>query len=98
MLSPDETLDDSDRFNAARDALGDDVTPSFYLDFLPILQLIESAGEASSDPDYQMAKPYLDALDFFAAGSKIDGDRTTGSFVLGVREAEAATPTPPQPS
>jgi hypothetical protein len=34
-----------------------------------------------------MAKPYLDALDYLAAGSKVDGDRVTASLVLGVREA-----------
>ena len=87
-LSPDETLADSDRFGNATEALGDDMTTSFYLDFLPILQLVESSGQAASDPDYQSAKPYLDALDFLAAGSKIDGDRALGSVVLGVREAE----------
>jgi len=87
-LDPDESLDESDRFNAARDALGEDVVPAFYLDFLPLLQLIESAPEATSDPEFQAAKPYLDALDFFVAGSKLDGDRTTGSVVLGVREAD----------
>jgi Protein of unknown function (DUF3352) len=87
VLEPDEALDESDRFNAAKDALGEDVTPSFYLDFLPILQLVEATGEATSDPDYQMAKPYLDALDFLAAGNRVDGDRTIASLVLGVREA-----------
>ena len=89
MLSPDETLDESDRFNAAKDALGDDITPSFYLDFLPIVQLVESTGQATTDPDYQAAKPYLDALDFLAAGTKTDGDRMIASLVLGVREASS---------
>ena len=87
VLSPDETLGDSDRFSDAGEALGDDMTPSFYLDFVPIMQLIESSGQATSDPDFQMAKPYLDALDYLAAGSSVDGDRVTASLVLGVREA-----------
>ena len=91
VLSPDETLDDSDRFNAARDSLGDDMTASFFLDFAPIMALLESTGEVSSDPDYQAAKPYLDALDYVVAGSKVDGDRTTASLVLGVKEAESGS-------
>lgn len=90
VLAPDETLAESDRFNAARDALGEDVTPSFFLDFLPILQLVESSGQATGDPDYEAARPYLEALDFIAAGSKVDGERTTGSFVLGVREPSSS--------
>lgn len=87
VLSPDETLGDSDRFEDASEALGDDMTASFYLDFVPIVQLIESTGQVDADPDYQMAKPYIDALDFMAAGSRIDGDRAEVGFVLGVREA-----------
>lgn len=85
-LDPGDTLDGSDRFGSARDALGDDVVPGFYLDFVPVVQLIDSFPEAANDPDYQEAKPYLDALDFLVAGSAIDGDRATGSLVLGVRE------------
>ena len=90
VLSPSETLGDSDRFAEASGSLGDDVTPSFFLDFAPILSLAESTGQASSDPDYQMAKPYLDALDYFVAGSKVDGDRSTASIVLGIKEASRA--------
>lgn len=87
VLSPPETLEDSDRFGTAQDALGDDLVPAFYLDFLPVLSLIESSGQVGDDPEYQAAKPYLDALDYVVAGSQIDGDRTIGSFVLGVRDA-----------
>ena len=91
VLSPSETLGDSDRFGEAGDDLGDDVTPSFFLDFRPILSLAESTGQASQDPDYLAAKPYLDALDYFIAGSAVDGDSSTGSIVLGLREPEGET-------
>jgi hypothetical protein len=87
VVSPSETLDGSDRFNAATDALGDGVTPSFFLDFAPVISLIESTGQATQDPDYQSAKPYLDALDYLVSGSKVDGDRSTASIVLGVKDA-----------
>jgi hypothetical protein len=85
VLDPSETLDGSDRFNSAKDALGDGSTPSFFLDFAPVISLVDSS--ASSDPDYQAAKPYLDSLDYLVAGGKLDGDRATGSLVLGVKEA-----------
>lgn len=91
VLSPDDTLESSDRFNAAREVLGEDASVNFFLDFAPIVSLIESTGEATSDPDYQMAKPYLDSLDYLVAGSRIDGDRVAGSLVLGVREAPASS-------
>ena len=90
VLSPSETLGDSDRFAEVSGSLGEDVTPSFFLDFAPILSLAESTGQASSDPDYQMAKPYLDALDYFVAGSKVDGDRSMASIVLGIKERRRA--------
>ncbi len=87
VVNASDTLDGSDRFNAAKDALGDGETPSFFLDFAPIVSLVESSG--ATDPDYQAAKPYLDALDYFVAGGKLDGDRATGSLVLGVKEASS---------
>ncbi len=93
VLSPSETLGDSDRFKDAGGSLGDGATPSFFLDFAPILALAESTGQASSDPDYQMAKPYLDALDYFVAGSKVDGDRSTASIVLGIKEPSSGEST-----
>ncbi len=87
VVSTDNTLEGSDRFNAASDALGDGVTPSFFLDFPPVISLIESTGQATQDLGYQAAKPYLDALDYLVSGSKVDGDRSMGSLVLGLRDA-----------
>ncbi|MBA2522126.1 MAG: DUF3352 domain-containing protein [Solirubrobacterales bacterium] len=88
VVAPAETLDASDRFSTITDSLGDGATASFFLDFSPVIQLVESSGdEATSDPDYQMAKPYLDALDYIVSGSAAEGDRTTASIVLGVKEA-----------
>lgn len=89
VISPATTLDGSDRFNAASVALGDGVTPSFFLDFAPVVSLIESTGQATQDPGYQSAKQYLDALDYLVSGSKVDGDRSTASLVLGLKDAPA---------
>jgi hypothetical protein len=91
VVNSSDTLDGSDRFNTAKDALGDGATPSFFLDFGPIVSLIESSGQATTDPGYQSAKPYLDALDYLVSGSSVQGDRTTGSIVLGVKEASTSS-------
>ncbi|GIK77511.1 MAG: DUF3352 domain-containing protein [Acidobacteria bacterium] len=84
VLSPTETLADSDTFQAAEDDLDDGLTPSFFVNFAPIVDLIDSTGE--SDPDLEAARPYLNALDFLIAGSDLDGDRSVGGFTLGVQD------------
>jgi hypothetical protein len=86
VLSPSDTLADSDSFSSAQDALGDGIDPSFYVDFGPILDLVQSTGQATADPSYQAALPYLSALDYLVGGTGIDGDRVNGSFVLGLQE------------
>ena len=41
VLSPSSTLGDSDAFNSAADALGEDFAPVAFVDFVPLLQLVE---------------------------------------------------------
>lgn len=84
VLSPSETLGDSDTFQAAEDALDNDLTPSVFVNFAPILDLIDSTGE--SDPEIEAARPYLNALDFLIGGSKVDGDRSVTGLTLGVQD------------
>jgi hypothetical protein len=79
-----DTLDSSETFGAAAEALGD-AEPAGFVDFAPIIQLAESLG-ASEDPDYAVAKPYLDKLDFLAFGSGRDGDFLTTKVVLALTE------------
>ncbi len=90
VLSPDETLADSERFSSVTGNLGDGETPTFFLDFPPLVELIESQGQASSDPDYQAAAPYLHALDYLVGGSSVADGRTTGTLVLGVKESDSS--------
>lgn len=90
VLDPDETLADSERFTTATGNLTDGATPTFFLDFPPLLDLIESQGQATADPSYQEAAPYLHALDYMVAGTAEADDRTVGSFVLGVKESDSA--------
>jgi len=71
-VDPAQTFGDSAEFAGTRDSLGNyDV--SFYLLMQPILQLAESAG-ASSDSDWQSAKPYLEAITAIVGGTSGDGD------------------------
>lgn len=87
IVNPSETLADSDAFNAASEALGSDLTASMFVDAPTIVSLIENSGQVEGDPDYEAAKPTLDALDFLIAGGADDGDRATARLVLGLRDA-----------
>jgi Protein of unknown function (DUF3352) len=84
VASPSESLADSDTFQAATDELGDDLTPSFYVNFAPILDLVDSFGE--SDPEIEAARPYLNAMDFLIAGSEVGDGRSTVAITLGVQD------------
>lgn len=87
VLAPSETLDSNDRFGVASEALGEELTPSLFVDVPTIFSLVESTGQEPSDPEYLATKQYLAAIDYIVAGSSSDGDRTISRFVLGVREA-----------
>jgi hypothetical protein len=91
VLSPSSTLEDSDAFNSATDSLGEDFTPLTFIDFVPMLELVESFPQARDDPDYRSAKPYLDHLEYFVLGTRSEGDRAELRMVLGLRDAPAET-------
>lgn len=87
LYSPSSTLGESDGFQAAADALGGDFAPALYFDFEPVLELLDGIPDASSDPDYLSAKPYLEHLDYLIAGTRRETDRTSMRLALGLREA-----------
>ncbi len=89
VFSPSSTLGDSDAFNSAADALGEDFAPVTFVDFVPLFQLVESFPQAQGDPDYRSAKPYLDHLDYLVLGGRRDQDRAEVRMVLGLRDAPA---------
>jgi hypothetical protein len=89
VLSPSSTLGDSDPFNSAADALGEDFAPVTFLDFVPLFQLVDSLPQARTDPEYQSAKPYLEHLDYLVLGARSDEDRAEVRAVLGLRDAPA---------
>ncbi len=76
-ISPGAQLGSSPAFTAAAGKLGNGLKPSFYLDFTQVTKLIEAT--AGSNPDFQKAKPYLDAFGAIVAGGKAEGDGVTRS-------------------
>jgi hypothetical protein len=83
-LSAPKRLGDSDTLGLAKDALDGKVDPALVVAVAPVLALAESGG-ASSDADYQKAKPYLQAFDVLAAGSKREGDTVHSRLAVGLR-------------
>jgi Protein of unknown function (DUF3352) len=82
-LTPAQTLADSPTFTQAHDqvsSLGTDL----FVSLQPIFSLAESSG-AKSDPDFQQAKPYLDALSYVVTGSGSSGDKADFKAVLGLK-------------
>ena len=75
-----------------------DFAPITFLDFGPLLQLVDGFPQAANDPGYKSAKPYLDHLDYLILGGRSEGSRASVRAVLGLQSAPAATgATGPQP-
>jgi hypothetical protein len=82
-VDPGQTLGDSADFASTRDSLGNyDV--SFYMLMQPIIELADSAG-ASSDSDWQSAKPYLEAISGLVGGTSGSGDDLKSAFKVVVK-------------
>lgn len=73
LLDPSETLAENEDFTGAAERLGEGFTASSYIDVPTALALVESTG-ATSDPDYEQARPYLEPFARVVAGAKEDGD------------------------
>lgn len=82
-LNPRSKLGDSDVWQQATDALEDDMEPSLLVAVPPILALVESSGGA--DADWAKVKPYLEAYDVFALGSKGSDGGAPIRFAAGLR-------------
>ena len=55
-----------------------------FLSFPAVFQFAETQG-AAKDPEYVAAKPYIDALDYLAAGSGSEDDRAHVRLVIGLK-------------
>jgi Protein of unknown function (DUF3352) len=78
------TLSGTSSFKAAVKALGGTSLSGFVA--LPAVFRLAGSLGANSDPGFQKAKRYLDALTFLAFGSGTDGDLTTSKIVIGVQK------------
>ena len=86
-LEPDPAeglLADGESFAEAEAALGEDYAVNAFMDFGPLVQILELA--AATEPSLQEALPYLESLDFLVVGSASDGERQRHRFHLGVAD------------
>jgi hypothetical protein len=90
VFSPSSSLADSDAFKSATDALGGDFSPVAFLDFGPMVQLVDGFPQAASSAGWQQAKPYLDHLDYVIFGGQSQGDRQTVRMVLGLQASSSS--------
>ncbi len=82
-INPAKKLEDDDAYKAATDLLGDDLKPTFLLDFPKVAGLIGLA--AGDQPGYARVKPYLDKITTIVAGSKREDDLQVQTLAVGVR-------------
>ena len=83
-LAPAAKLGDSELYEAAERALGDDLEPTFLVSVPAVLSLAEGMG-AASDPSYAQVKQYIDAFSVLAGGSEKDGDELRSRFSFGLK-------------
>ena len=87
VYEPDTSLEDSDAYDAATEALGDEFPIGALVDFQTLVGFFEGLNTAD-EPDLAAALPYLARLDVFAAGASEDDGSTTVRFVLRPQEGE----------
>ncbi len=78
--------DGSASYEAASEALGEGSSLAFLVEMDPIVDLVESTGQ--DDADFQEAKPYLEAFDFFASGIESADETETQRFVVRLSDSE----------
>jgi hypothetical protein len=82
-LSPSQKLSDSPTFSNAKGQISD-LGTDFFLDLPTVFRLAEAQG-AKSDPGFQRAKPYIDALSYLVTGSGTKGDQAELKAVVGLK-------------
>jgi hypothetical protein len=95
VLDPgSNTLEDSEAFQAAREALGDGFEVGLYLRLVDLLRLVEGVPGVGADPDFRQVRRFLDHLDYLVAGARREGDLDVAALTIGLLDApdsEAAT-------
>jgi hypothetical protein len=70
-LDPESELGDDPGYRTAAESLGEGFPAGLYLDLPTFLEVAEQGGSAA-DPDFQAARPYLEAFESLVAGSRVD--------------------------
>jgi hypothetical protein len=86
VTSGGDTLQDSDSFAAAQDAVGDDFAISFFVDVDAAQAFGESFAALSGAPmdTYEQdVKPYVDVFTHVVGAAKKEGDTIVQKFVIG---------------
>ncbi|MQA73215.1 MAG: DUF3352 domain-containing protein [Solirubrobacterales bacterium] len=79
VLDPPATLADDQSYRAARDALGDDLSPALYARLPTLLEVVE---QDEPGPGYEAAAPYLEAFDSLIVGSRLDDGLVLARLVV----------------
>jgi Protein of unknown function (DUF3352) len=87
VYAPETSLEDSDAYGAAAEALGEDFPVSALVDFQTLVGFFQGLN-TEGEPDLNAALPYLARLDVFAAGASGDDESTTVRFILRAQERE----------
>jgi hypothetical protein len=83
VLAPSSPLADDDLFGNARDALGDDFAPVFYIN-LPAMLPILQAGGVDDGRDYAETQPWFEALEYVIAGTRVEDGLATVRLTVAV--------------
>jgi hypothetical protein len=81
-FEPAQTLDASDSFAGAREAVGDDLAVGAFVDLAGAVDLA-SLGAAFS-PELSSALPYLERFTYLVYGAGDDGERTRYRVAVGI--------------
>jgi len=83
---PDSRLGESELFQAGKAALGGEFDPAFLLSVPQALALADATG-ATTDPEFQQVRPYLDALGVIVASGEVQDDLVRSRLAVGLKEA-----------
>ncbi len=82
-LDGDGGLGDSEVYGDAKEVLGDDLSPAFLLSLPAVIQIADAMGQ--TDPEFEEARPYLEALGSITTGGKTDGDRIESRVAVSLK-------------
>jgi Protein of unknown function (DUF3352) len=84
VYEPESSLTDSEVYDDAQSALGDDFSLVALLDFDATLEFFEAIPDATEDPDFKAALPYIERMSLLAAGVRSGEETSTVRFALGL--------------